>query len=117
MSCAIITNGWFLPRYIGSLMAAGLEQLIVSIDSAELAEHERNRGLEGLERRLAEGIGRTRARGLSVQASVTVSRCGGSFASRWSDRAGPRKPAGSLGNLRKITKVGLLLVAIRGGWM
>ena len=50
MSCAIITNGWFLPRYIGSLMAAGLEQLIVSIDSAELAEHERNRGLEGLER-------------------------------------------------------------------
>ena len=74
MSCAIITNGWFLSRYIASLAAAGLRRLIVSIDSAELAEHERNRGLEGLERRLAEGIGRARARGLPVQASVTVSR-------------------------------------------
>ena len=74
MSCAIITNGWFLSRYIASLAAAGLRRLIVSIDSAELAEHERNRGLEGLERRLAESIGRARARGLPVQASVTVSR-------------------------------------------
>jgi MoaA/NifB/PqqE/SkfB family radical SAM enzyme len=43
MSCAIITNGWFLPRYITRLAAAGLRQLIVSIDSAKLAEHERNR--------------------------------------------------------------------------
>ncbi len=34
ISCAIITNGWFLPRYITSLAAAGLRQLIVSIDSA-----------------------------------------------------------------------------------
>jgi hypothetical protein len=48
MSCAIITNGWFLPRYITSLAAAGLYQLIVSSDSATLADHERNRGLEGV---------------------------------------------------------------------
>ena len=61
-------------RYITSLAAAGLDRLIVSIDSANLAEHERNRGLEGLERRLAEGIARARACGLPVQASVTVSR-------------------------------------------
>jgi MoaA/NifB/PqqE/SkfB family radical SAM enzyme len=74
ISCAIITNGWFLPRYIGSLAAAGLCQLIVSLDSAKLAEHERNRGLEGLEARLADGIRRARAHGLPVQASVTVSR-------------------------------------------
>jgi MoaA/NifB/PqqE/SkfB family radical SAM enzyme len=73
ISCAIITNGWFLPRYIASLAAAGLCQLIVSIDSAKLAEHERNRGLDGLERRLAEGIAQARACGLAVQASVTVS--------------------------------------------
>jgi hypothetical protein len=38
------------------------------------AEHERNRGLEGLERRLADGAARARALGLPVQASVTVSR-------------------------------------------
>jgi molybdenum cofactor biosynthesis enzyme MoaA len=29
ISCAIITNGWFRPRYITSLAAAGLRQLIV----------------------------------------------------------------------------------------
>ena len=74
ISCAIITNGWFLPHYIESLAAAGLCRLIVSIDSANLVEHERNRGLEGLEPRLAEGIAQARARGLPVQASVTVSR-------------------------------------------
>jgi hypothetical protein len=74
LSCAVITNGWFLPRYIDALAQAGLSRLIVSIDSARLAEHERNRGLEGLERRLVEGIAGARARGLPVQASVTVSR-------------------------------------------
>jgi MoaA/NifB/PqqE/SkfB family radical SAM enzyme len=74
ISCAIITNGWFLPRYIESLVLAGLSRLIVSIDSANLAEHERNRGLEGLGRRLAEGIAQARACSLPVQASVTVNR-------------------------------------------
>jgi MoaA/NifB/PqqE/SkfB family radical SAM enzyme len=74
ISCAVITNGWFLPRYIDALAAAGVDRLIVSIDSASLAEHECNRGLKGLERRLAEGIAQARACGLPVQASVTVSR-------------------------------------------
>jgi hypothetical protein len=74
ISCAIITNGWFLTRDIASLAAAGLCQRIVSLDSARLAEHERNRGLDGLERRLTEGIAQARARGLPVQASVTVNR-------------------------------------------
>jgi MoaA/NifB/PqqE/SkfB family radical SAM enzyme len=74
ISCAIITNGWFLSRYIKSRSAAGLCRLIVSLDSADLAEHERNRGLEGLERRIAEGIDRAHANGVPVQASVTVNR-------------------------------------------
>jgi MoaA/NifB/PqqE/SkfB family radical SAM enzyme len=74
ISCAVITNGWFLPRYMDALVAAGMSRLVVSIDSAELAKHERNRGLEGLERRLVDGIARARAAGLPVQASVTVSR-------------------------------------------
>jgi MoaA/NifB/PqqE/SkfB family radical SAM enzyme len=74
ISCAIITNGWFLPRYIDRLAAAWLDRLIVSIDSADLAEHERNRGLEGLEDRIAEGIARARKYRLPVQASVTVNR-------------------------------------------
>lgn len=74
ISCAIITNGWFLPRYIDPLISAGIDRLIVSIDSADLAEHEHHRGLPGLERRIAEGVGRARAGGIPVQASVTVSR-------------------------------------------
>jgi MoaA/NifB/PqqE/SkfB family radical SAM enzyme len=74
ISCAVITNGWFLPRYIDDLAAAGLARLIVSIDSADRAEHERNRGLEGLDRRLIDGIARAREFGLPVQASVTVNR-------------------------------------------
>lgn len=74
ISCAIITNGWFLLRYIAPLAAAGLCQVIVSLDSATLGEHERNRGLEGLEHRLAEGIALAQECGLPVQASVTVSR-------------------------------------------
>ena len=74
ISCAMITNGWFLPRYISDLAGAGLDQLIISIDSADLTEHERNRGLEGLVRRIAEGITQAHAFGLRVQASVTVSR-------------------------------------------
>jgi molybdenum cofactor biosynthesis enzyme MoaA len=41
ISCAVITNGWFLPRYIEAMAAAGLSRLIVSIDSANLAQHER----------------------------------------------------------------------------
>jgi MoaA/NifB/PqqE/SkfB family radical SAM enzyme len=56
------------------MAAAGLSRLIVSIDSANLAQHERNRGLEGLERRLVEGIAQARVCGLPMQASVTVNR-------------------------------------------
>ncbi|HWI29481.1 MAG TPA: radical SAM protein [Stellaceae bacterium] len=74
ISCAIITNGWFLPRFIAPLAEAGLSRLIISLDSATLAEHERNRGLSGLEGRMREGIARAHDYGLPVQASVTVSR-------------------------------------------
>jgi MoaA/NifB/PqqE/SkfB family radical SAM enzyme len=55
------------------LVQAGLQRL-VSIDSATMAEHERNRGLAGLEARLIEGIERARRHGIPVWASVTVSR-------------------------------------------
>ena len=56
------------------LAAAGLRQLIDSIDSAKLAEHECNRGFAGTGASSAEGIARARACGLRAQASVTVSR-------------------------------------------
>ncbi|HET6185009.1 MAG TPA: radical SAM protein [Acetobacteraceae bacterium] len=74
IQCALITNGWFLPRSIAALAAAGLGRLIISIDSADAGCHEENRGLDGLMRRIAEGVRRARGFGLPVQASITVSR-------------------------------------------
>ncbi len=62
------------PQHIDALAAAELTRLLISIDSASLAEHEHNRGLAGLEQRLVEGIARARGFGLPVYASVTVSR-------------------------------------------
>ena len=73
IQCGVITNGWFLPRHIKQLAAAGLKRLLISIDSADMREHERNRGLPGLEGRIREGIAQAHAFGIPVCATVTVS--------------------------------------------
>jgi len=74
IQCGVITNGWFLPRHIKQLAASGLKRLLISIDSADMSEHERNRGLPGLEARIREGIAQAHAYGIPVTATVTVSR-------------------------------------------
>jgi len=74
IQCGLITNGWFLPRHIKQLAAAGLKRLMISIDSADMSEHEHNRGLPGLEARIREGIAQAHAFGIPVGATVTVSR-------------------------------------------
>lgn len=74
VECGLITNGWFLPEHIEALATAGLRRLLVSIDSHSMAKHELNRGLEGLRRRIAEGVARARELGIPTSASVTVSR-------------------------------------------
>lgn len=74
MHCGLITNGWFLERHIEGLARAGLKRLVVSIDSADMSSHERNRGLPGLEPRIKAGLDRCRALAIPVCASVTVSR-------------------------------------------
>src|SRR5215469_8733592 len=48
----LITNGWFLARDIHRLAKAGLKSLSISIDSADMAKHEQNRGLSGLRHRI-----------------------------------------------------------------
>ncbi|WP_321898849.1 radical SAM protein [Paraburkholderia heleia] len=73
IQCGVITNGWFLPRHIKQLAAAGLKRLLISIDSADMSEHERNRGLPGLAARIHEGIAEAHAFGIPVCATVTVS--------------------------------------------
>jgi putative membrane protein len=74
IKCGLITNGWFLARHVDALAKAGLWRLSISIDSADMAQHEENRGLAGLGGRIEEGIKRARAAGIPVWASVTVSR-------------------------------------------
>jgi MoaA/NifB/PqqE/SkfB family radical SAM enzyme len=74
VQCGLITNGWFLPEYIEALAAAGLKRLLISIDSDSMAKHELNRGLGGLQRRIAQGIARARTFGIPASASVTVNR-------------------------------------------
>jgi len=58
MLCGLITNGWFLPRFIDDLAAARLKQLLVSIDGDDMEVHERHRGLPGLDGRIREGLAR-----------------------------------------------------------
>lgn len=48
--------------------------LIVSVDSDRLAEHERNRSLQGLTEQMAKGIAPAGAFGIPVNAFVRVSR-------------------------------------------
>ena len=71
---SLITNGWKLPELADALADAGLQNLLVSIDSADPEAHDRNRGLRGGSQRIARGIARINARGVPVMASVTVSK-------------------------------------------
>jgi MoaA/NifB/PqqE/SkfB family radical SAM enzyme len=74
MRPAVITNGWLLPQRIGALLRAGLQMLLVSIDSHSLDDHERNRGLRGLGEKIRAGVAMARQEGIPTFASVTVSR-------------------------------------------
>jgi MoaA/NifB/PqqE/SkfB family radical SAM enzyme len=70
----LITNGWKLPERADALAQAGLESLSVSLDSADISVHDRNRGLRGAGDRIKCGIARIKAHKIPVMASVTVSR-------------------------------------------
>jgi MoaA/NifB/PqqE/SkfB family radical SAM enzyme len=72
--CGLITNGWFLPKYVDALGWAGLKRLLLSLDSDRIPKHEHNRGLKGLCARMAEGIAAARTFGIPAVACVTVNR-------------------------------------------
>jgi MoaA/NifB/PqqE/SkfB family radical SAM enzyme len=74
MKPSLITNGWKLPGQADALAEAGLQNLLISIDSHDLAAHEANRGLRRLRDRIARGIARIKARRVPVMASVTVNK-------------------------------------------
>jgi MoaA/NifB/PqqE/SkfB family radical SAM enzyme len=70
----LVTNGWLLPPKVDPLADAGLTTLFVSIDAADPAVHERNRGLKGVCERIAGANGRLASRGVTPIASVAMTR-------------------------------------------
>lgn len=70
----LVTNGWLLPGKVDALAAAGITALFVSIDSADAAVHEKNRGLKGVCERIRGANARLAERGVTPIASVAMSR-------------------------------------------
>lgn len=71
---SVITNGWLLPKRLDELAEAGLKTVYISIDSASMADHEANRGLKGLEKRIREATARMPKMGMLPMAQVTMNR-------------------------------------------
>ncbi|HEY7336173.1 MAG TPA: radical SAM protein [Bryobacteraceae bacterium] len=71
---AVITNGWLLPQLLGKLSEAGLKTVYVSIDAANVADHETNRGLPGVCDRIRQATSRMAELGMTAIAQVTMSR-------------------------------------------
>lgn len=74
MGPSVITNGWLLPALLDKLAASGLKSIYVSIDSPDMSEHERNRGLKGLGERIRNANAHMPALGMTPFAQVTMSK-------------------------------------------
>ncbi|HEX4260814.1 MAG TPA: radical SAM protein [Acetobacteraceae bacterium] len=74
MQPTLVTNGWQLPDKLDRLAEAGIKTVFTSIDAADAAVHERNRGLKGVCARIAEANRRMPALGMLPIASVTMSK-------------------------------------------
>ena len=70
----LVTNGWLLPGKLDALAETGITTLFISIDAAEPAVHERNRGLRGVCERIRGANARAAERGIMPIASVAMSR-------------------------------------------
>src|SRR6266702_6459964 len=74
MGPALITNGWLLSSKLDELAAAGLKTIYVSIDAPLMADHEHNRGLQGLGQRIRGATSRMPSLGMTALAQVTMSK-------------------------------------------
>lgn len=70
----MVTNGWQLPGKTDAIAEAGITTLFISIDSADPAAHEKNRGLKGVCERIRAATGPLAARGVTPVASVVMSK-------------------------------------------
>jgi MoaA/NifB/PqqE/SkfB family radical SAM enzyme len=68
-----------LPALVDKLAAAGLKSVYVSIDSPDMSEHERNRGLKGLGERIRVANARMPALSMTPFAQVTMSKLIGDY--------------------------------------
>jgi MoaA/NifB/PqqE/SkfB family radical SAM enzyme len=75
MAPMVVTNGSLLkPERIDAMVDAGARSVIISIDAADAAKHEANRGLSGVCERIREANAQFHRRGVGTTASVTMSR-------------------------------------------
>lgn len=75
MKVMLVTNAGLLkPEKIRALHDAGLSSLIISVDAADVATHEANRGLPGVCERIREANRVCKELKLHATASVTMSR-------------------------------------------
>ncbi|HET8542798.1 MAG TPA: radical SAM/SPASM domain-containing protein [Anaeromyxobacter sp.] len=68
----LFTNGWALAERARDLARAGLTSVLVSLDSADAAEHDRRKALPGAFDRALAGVEAARRRGLLVGISAVV---------------------------------------------
>jgi MoaA/NifB/PqqE/SkfB family radical SAM enzyme len=80
MAPAVITNGWLLPAKLEELAEAGLKTVYVSIDAPVAAEHEGNRGLNGLCERIRQATTRMPKLGVTPVAQIAMSKLIGDYA-------------------------------------
>lgn len=72
---SITTNGYLVtPEWITKLKAAGVRQLITSIDSLDAAEHDGFRGRQGAHTRAMDALRMAHEGGLAVSVNVSISR-------------------------------------------
>ncbi|HKE28897.1 MAG TPA: radical SAM protein [Bryobacteraceae bacterium] len=74
MGPAVITNGWLLPQLLDRLAAVRLKTVYISIDAVTIADHERNRGLDGVCQRIRAATSRMPKLGMTAIAQVTMSK-------------------------------------------
>ena len=79
MGPALITNAWLLSSQLDALASAGLKTIYISIDAANIAQHEANRGLAGLGPRIRAATSRMRELGMTPLAQVTMSKLLGDY--------------------------------------
>jgi MoaA/NifB/PqqE/SkfB family radical SAM enzyme len=79
MGPAVITNGWLLPQLLDRLAAARLKTVYISIDAATIADHEGNRGLDGVCQRIRAATSRMPKLGMTAIAQVTMSKLIGDY--------------------------------------